>query len=77
MPVNAQAVDTKSCEPEGIDLDLVGQMKEMTIGADEEEETRRGDGEEKIASKLSIFDKMVPSTKVSLFVLVSVYAFGL
>ncbi|XP_022098307.1 transcription termination factor 2-like [Acanthaster planci] len=60
-----EAVDTKSCEPEGIDLDLVGQMKEMAIGDEEGEEMKRGDREERIASKLSIFDKMMPSTKIA------------
>ena len=61
-----QAVDRESCEPEGIDLDLVGQMKEMTIGDEEEEVRLRNDGQNGTVAKTSIFDKSVASTKVGM-----------
>ena len=61
-----QAVDTDSCEPEGIDLDLVGQMKEMNIEEEEEAGEGPSGGGVESATKTSIFDKKVASTKVRL-----------
>ncbi|XP_033633463.1 transcription termination factor 2-like [Asterias rubens] len=59
-----EAVDTDSCEPEGIDLDLVGQMKEMNIEEEEEAGEGPSGGGVESATKTSIFDKKVASTKI-------------